>query len=393
MSANQLTARECSRAHGGRERSTAPESIVAAGRRYGQRVKQEVRFCTSADGARLAYAVHGRGPPLVRVATWLTHLDYDWESPVWRHWLATLGERHTVIRYDERGCGLSDPEPGDPSLETWVADLEAVVDAVGAERFALLGVSQGAAIAVSYAVRHPERVSDLVLYGGFARGRRLRGQREQDDAVVASIRAGWTRVDPTYRHVFSALFLPNGTPEQKAWYEDLLRVSTTAENAVRLFEARGWLDVTEIAPEVTARTLVIHARDDRVVPAEEGRLLAALIPGARLILLDSSNHILLADEPAWRYFVSELHAFLGTGPHPAVRVIATDFSARELDVLELVAAGLANEAIAGRLSISVRTVERHLSNIYAKLGVSGKAGRAAAAVRYSQLSEPAPPAR
>ena len=356
-------------------------------------MKQEVRFCTSADGARLAYAVHGRGPPLVRVATWLTHLDYDWESPVWRHWLATLGERHTVIRYDERGCGLSDPEPGDPSLETWVADLEAVVDAVGAERFALLGVSQGAAIAVSYAVRHPERVSDLVLYGGFARGRRLRGQREQDDAVVASIRAGWTRVDPTYRHVFSALFLPNGTPEQKAWYEDLLRVSTTAENAVRLFEARGWLDVTEIAPEVTARTLVIHARDDRVVPAEEGRLLAALIPGARLILLDSSNHILLADEPAWRYFVSELHAFLGTGPHPAVHVIATDFSARELDVLELVAAGLANEAIAGRLSISVRTVERHLSNIYAKLGVSGKAGRAAAAVRYSQLSEPAPPAR
>jgi pimeloyl-ACP methyl ester carboxylesterase len=318
------------------------------------------------------------------VATWLTHLDYDWESPVWRHWLATLGERFTVVRYDERGCGLSDPEPGDPSLETWVADLEAVVDAVGVERFALLGISQGAAIAVSYAARHPERVSDLVLYGGFARGRRLRGQREEDDAVVASIRAGWTRVDPTYRHLFSELFLPNGTSEQKAWYEELLRVSTTADNAVHLFEARGWLDVTDTAPEVAARTLVVHARDDRVVPVTEGRLLAALVPDARLILLESANHILLADEPAWAYFVTELNAFLGTRPEAAAPGTVAEFSARELDVLELVAAGLANEAIAERLSISVRTVERHLSNVYAKLGVSGKAARAAAAVRFSQ---------
>ena len=349
-------------------------------------MKQEVRFCASADGTRLAYAIHGSGPPLVRVATWLTHLDYDWESPVWRHWLQALGERHTVVRYDERGCGLSDPDPGEPSLETWVADLEAVVDAVGLDRFALLGVSQGAGIAVSYAVRHPERVTDLVLYGGFARGRRLRGQPVQDDAVVASIRAGWTRDDPTYRQVFSALFLPDGTPEQKAWYEDLLRASTSAETAVKLFEARGWLDVSELAKAVSTRTLVAHARDDRVVPVEEGRLLAALIPDARLVLLESANHILLADEPGWGYFVSELHAFLGTGPSPAAPMTDAEFSARELDVLELVAAGLANEEIAERLSISVRTVERHLSNVYAKLGVSGKAARAAAAVRFSQLS-------
>jgi pimeloyl-ACP methyl ester carboxylesterase/DNA-binding CsgD family transcriptional regulator len=350
-------------------------------------MKQEVRFCTSADGTCIAYAVHGSGPPLVRVATWLTHLDFDWESPVWRHWLQALGERHTVVRYDERGCGLSDPDPGEPSLETWVADLEAVVDAVGLDRFALLGVSQGAAIAVSYAVRHPEHISELVLYGGFARGRRLRGQREQDDAVIASIRAGWTRDDPTYRHLFSALFLPNGTAEQKAWYEDLLRASTSADTAVQLFEARGWLDVRELAPEVGARTLVVHARDDRVVPVEEGRLLAALIPEARLILLESSNHILLADESAWHYFLSELQAFLGTGPVAAPPAVAPDFSARELEVLELVAAGLANEEIGVRLTISVRTVERHLSNVYAKLGVSGKAARAAAAVRFSRLPQ------
>jgi pimeloyl-ACP methyl ester carboxylesterase/DNA-binding CsgD family transcriptional regulator len=362
-------------------------------KRYGPNVNQEVRFCTAPDGIRLAYAVHGRGPPLVRVATWLTHLDTDWESPVWRHWLATLGERHTVVRYDERGCGLSDSEVGDISLDTWVADLEAVVDAVGVDRFTLVGVSQGAAVAVGYAAAHPERVTDLVLYGGYARGRRHRGQAREEDAVIAAIRAGWNAPDPTFRRVFSALFLPHGTPEQMAWYEELLRSSTSAENAVRLIEARGSLDVRRLAHKVRARTLVIHARDDRVVPVEEGRLLAALIPGARLILLESANHILLADEPAWQYFVSELYAFLGTGPTAVPPSELADLSARELEVLELVAAGLTNEAIAERLYLSVRTVERHLSNIYAKFGVSGKAARAAAAARFSRLSEPSWPRR
>ena len=347
-------------------------------------MKQEVRFCTARDGVRLAYAIHGRGPPLVRVATWLTHLDFDWASPIWRHWLDALGERHAVVRYDERGCGLSDSETGDPSVETWVGDLEAVVDTAGLDRFTLLGISQGAAIAVAYAAEHPERVADLVLYGGYARGRQLRGQRQQEDALVAAIRAGWTTVDPTFRHVFSSLFIPNGTSEQMAWYEDLLRTSTSAETAVRLFEARGEIDVRDLAPQVRARTLVVHARDDRVVPVEEGRLLAALIPDARLILLESSNHILLADEPAWDYFVMELHAFVGTAQIPRPPALVSDLSARELEVLELVAAGLTNEAIADRLYLSVRTVERHLSNVYAKLGVSGKAARAAAAASFSR---------
>jgi pimeloyl-ACP methyl ester carboxylesterase/DNA-binding CsgD family transcriptional regulator len=353
-------------------------------------VNQQVRFCNGRDGISLAYAVHGRGPPLVRVATWLTHLDHDWESPVWRHWLDTLGRRHTVVRYDERGCGLSDSEVGELSLEAWVGDLEAVVDAAGLDRFALLGVSQGAAIAVDYAVAHPERVTDLVLYGGFARGRRFRGQAEEECALTSAIRAGWTKDDPTFRRLFSMLFIPEGTPAQMAWYEELLRTSTTADTAVRLFEARGELDVRDQAPEVRARTLVVHARDDRVVPVDEGRLLATLIPDARLILLESSNHILLADEPAWGYFVSELDAFLGTTPPLAVPTTAPDLSTRELEVLELVAAGLPNDAIAERLYVSVRTVERHLSNVYAKLGVSGKAARAAAAARFSRLSELTP---
>jgi pimeloyl-ACP methyl ester carboxylesterase/DNA-binding CsgD family transcriptional regulator len=354
-------------------------------------MRQTIRFCTSADGTRIAYAVHGAGPPVVRVATWLTHLEYDWESPVWRHWLDALGDHRTVIRYDERGCGLSASDVGDLSLESWVADLEAVVDAAGLERFALLGASQAAAIAVAYAAAHPDRVTDLVLYGGFARGRKLRGQTEEECAMVAAIPAGWTKGDPAFRRLFSMLFLPNGPPEQMAWYEDLLVKSTTADTAVRLFEARGTLDVRRLAPEVRARTLVIHARGDQVVPVEEGRLLAELIPDARLILLESANHILLADEAAWGYFVSELNAFLGTGPVAPPPLEPSDFSARELEVLELVASGLANDAIGEQLSISVRTVERHLSNVYVKLGVSGKAGRAAAAVRYAQLSHQASP--
>jgi pimeloyl-ACP methyl ester carboxylesterase/DNA-binding CsgD family transcriptional regulator len=342
----------------------------------------EIRFCTAPDGARIAYAVHGHEPPLVRVATWLTHLEWDWASPIWRHWLDRLGESHTVLRYDERGCGLSGVGVDELSVETWVGDLETVIDAAGLERFALLGVSQGAAIAVAYAARHPARISDLVLYGGYARGRRLRGQGEEEEALIAAIRAGWSGDEPAYRHLFSMLFLPHGTPEQMSWYDQLLRITTTADAAVGLFRARGALDVVDAARRVRARTLVVHARGDRVVPVEEGRLLASLIPGARLVVLDSANHILLADEAAWEQFLSELREFLGAYPASAAPPRLDGLSRRELEVLGLVAAGLTNEAIADRLVLSVRTVERHLSTIYAKLRLSGKAARAAAAVSF-----------
>jgi pimeloyl-ACP methyl ester carboxylesterase/DNA-binding CsgD family transcriptional regulator len=314
-------------------------------------------------------------------------MDYDGESPVWRHWLDELGRDNTLVRYDERGCGLSDREVVNLSVDAWVSDLESVVDAAGIEDFSLLGISQGAAIALAFAARHPERVSNLILYGGFARGALQREgiARTREEALISVIRAGWADPDPAFRHLFTMLFLPNGTPEQMAWYDELQRRSTSAVTAARLYEARGNIDVAGLASQVAVRTLVVHARDDRVVPLDEGRSLGALIPNAQLVILESPNHILLSDEPAWQSFLSEVHGFLGTVRTPSSTAVDS-LSRREREVLELVAAGLTNEEIAGRLCLSVRTVERHLSNVYAKLGVSGKAARAAAAARFSRAN-------
>ncbi len=272
-----------------------------------------------------------------------------------------------------------------------MADLETVIAAAGLGRFVLLGISQGAATAIAYAVRHPDRVDRLVLYGGYARGRGRRGvqQRQRLEALISAIRTGWTDPDPTFRHLFSMLFLPQGSAEQMVWYDELQRQSTSAENAVRLYRARAEVDVSELAPRVTAKTLVAHARGDRVVPFEEGRILASLLPTAKLVSLDSVNHILLPDEPAWTAFLAEVHAFLGTS-EPTTPAGLPALSNRELEVLELVAAGLSNDEIASRLYVSVRTVERHLSNIYVKLRVSGKAARAAAAARFARLREFSP---
>jgi pimeloyl-ACP methyl ester carboxylesterase/DNA-binding CsgD family transcriptional regulator len=350
-------------------------------------MRQEVRFCAAPDGTRIAYAIHGSGPPLVRTATWLTHLDFDWESPVWRHWLVGLGERHTVLRYDERGCGLSDRDVEDVSLDARVGDLEAVVDAANLERFALLGMSQSGPVAVAYAARHPERVSHLVLFATYARGRLMRdpspSAREQASLMISLIRMGWGQGEPAFRRLFTTLFIPDASAEQMEWFDELQRVTTEPETAVRIRHARNHDDVTREAAGVGSPTLVLHARDDALAPFAEGRLLASLIPEARFVALESRNHILLADDPAWEAFRAELELFLGATREPP-RAELDELSARERDVLALVAEGLGNEAIAARLCLSVRTVERHLSNIYAKLRVSGKAARTAAAVRYSQ---------
>jgi pimeloyl-ACP methyl ester carboxylesterase/DNA-binding CsgD family transcriptional regulator len=347
-----------------------------------------IGFCTAPDGVRIAYAVHGSGPPLVKAANWLTHLERDWESPVWRHWLECLGAHNTVVRYDERGCGLSDREVGEDafSVETWVGDLETVVDAAGLQRFGLLGISQGAALAIAYAVRHPERVSDIVVYGGYARGRARRGAEAQEEAELLQslIRLGWGRHNAAFRRLFTSMFLPGGTPEQMDWFDELQRSSTSPDTAVRIWKARADLEVTDLAPRVRVPTMVAHARDDAVVPFDEGRLIAGLIPGATFVPLEGRNHILLADEPAWTVFLDALQRFRGARPAVPAPAPPWDLSTREEEILGLVADGLSNEAIAERLFLSVRTVERHLSNVYAKLRLSGKAARAAAAVRYAQ---------
>jgi pimeloyl-ACP methyl ester carboxylesterase/transcriptional regulator with XRE-family HTH domain len=277
-------------------------------------VEQQIRFCTAPDGARLAYATAGAGPPLVKAANWLSHLEFDRHSPVWRHWLAELSGHHTLIRYDERGCGLSDWDADEFSLEAWVRDLETVVDALAIERFPLLGVSKGGAVAVAYATRHPERVSHLILYGAFARGRLERPNSLHEIELAKArqnlIEFGWGQENPAFRQFFTSLFIPDGTPEQMGWFNDLQRISTSPAIATRIQAASNNLNVTGLARQIAVPTLVLHSRADAVVPFEEGRHLATLIPGARFVPLEGKNHILLATEPAWPRFLSEVQRFL-----------------------------------------------------------------------------------
>ena len=351
-------------------------------------MRHETRFCTSPDGVGLAYAIDGEGPPLVKASNWMTHLDYERQSPVWRHWVTEFSRRHTLVRYDERGCGLSDRDfAGVPSLDAYVGDLAAVVDAAGLEQFALLALSGGGPTAIEYAARNPTRVSRLVLYGTWARGRELRGDAEVEKARLLAelIRVGWGGSVPAFRQVFSSLYIPSAGEEEKRWYDELQQASSSGETAARLWRSRGRTDVSDTARRVTRPALVVHARDDRAVPYEEGRRLASLLPDSRFVTLETDNHILQEREPAWEAFLAEARAFLGDdgGPRPDATGVA-ELSDREREVLALVAAGMSNDAIGERLFLSTRTVERHLSNVYAKLRLSGKSARAAAAARFSR---------
>lgn len=275
---------------------------------------QRIRFCTARDGVRIAYATSGTGPPLIKPANWLTHLEYDWESPVWHHWLRELSRDHTLIRYDQRGSGLSDRDAEDLSFEAWVSDLETLVDELDLPRFPLLGLSQGCAVAIAYAARHPERVSRLVLYGGYPVGlyRRARTAEELAEAKlrIQTMPLGWARDNPAFRQFFASVFVPEGTPEQFHWFSELQRVSTSPETAVRLGATFGDIDVTETAQRVQHPALVLHATGDGAVPFDQGRQLAALLPNARFVPLESRNHVLLAGEPAWARFLREVRVFL-----------------------------------------------------------------------------------
>ncbi len=273
---------------------------------------QEIKYCRASDGVRLAYATVGQGPPLVKTANWMNHLEYDWESPIWHHLLEGLARNHTVVRYDARGNGLSDWDVDELSLEAWVGDLETVVDAVGLGRFPLFGVSQGCAISIAYAVRHPERLSHLILYGGFALGRGKRSPREheQTKAMGTLMRLGWGMDSPAFRQMFTSLFIPEGTKEQADWFNDLQRRTTSPECAARYLDVVGDLDVRELLPQVQVPTLVMHVRGDLVSPIDAGRQMAAGIPGARFIALPGRNHLFLKHEPAAARFFEEINLFL-----------------------------------------------------------------------------------
>ena len=293
----------------------APGPVTVAER---TRIEQQIRFCRTPDNVTIAYALTGTGQPLVKAANWLTHLDHDWHSPVWRHWLIELSRRHLLVRYDERGCGLSDREIPDPRLEDWVRDLETVVDAANLDSFDLLGISQGGAVAVVYAARHPERINRLVLYGTYAQGRLARATTPDEDSMhrlqVELARLGWGRDDPAFRQVFTSQFMPDGSRELWDHFNDLQRLTTSPHNAARILDTFGSIDVRAEARRITAPTLVMHARHDQRPPFAQGRLLASLVPRSRFVALDSNNHILLADEPAWKVFLTEIEGFLTTRP-------------------------------------------------------------------------------
>ena len=277
-------------------------------------LEQHIHFCRAPDGTRIAYATVGDGPFLVKAANWMTHVDYDAENRVWRHWVADLSCEFTLVRYDERGCGMSDWLVDRIDFEAWVDDLSVVVDELGLERFPLLGVSQGAAVAVAFAARHPERVSSLVLYGSYARGRLSRAdsaEAQREAALDVELgRVGWGRDDPSFRQVFTSQFLPDGSREEWAAFDELQRRTISPANAVAFLETFARIDVTEAATRVRCPTLILHARDDHRVPMSAARELAALIPGSRFVPLAGRNHLLTAAEPAWPVFLDELQRFL-----------------------------------------------------------------------------------
>jgi pimeloyl-ACP methyl ester carboxylesterase len=251
----------------------------------------------------------------VKAANWLSHLEYDHESPIWRHWWRGLAERYHLIRYDERGCGLSDWNPKDFSFAAWVRDLETVVDACAVEKFALLGISQGASVAIDYAVKHPERVSHLILYGGYVKGRAARAtnpiEAEEADAYLQMVKVGWGRGNNAFREFFMSMFMPDATETQIRTFVDLQRVTASPENAERFNRIFRDINTMKQAKKVRVPTLVIRAVDDRVVPVAQSRLIASLIPNSRLVLLEGRNHILCEDEPAWQRFLEEVQGFLG----------------------------------------------------------------------------------
>jgi len=347
-------------------------------------MEQEIRFCTASDNTRLAYAKVGQGPPLVKVGNWMSHLEYDWNSPVWQPWLENWSRFHTFYRYDPRGCGLSDWNVSDFSFDALVSDLETVVDAAELEQFELFSMSQGGCVSIAYTAKHPERVRRLILYGGYLQGGLSRNPTpealEEIELRLNLLKLSWGSENPAYRQVFTMTLIPEGTPEQFAWFNNLQFISTSPANAMEVQRTFNRVDVREQAIAIKVPTLVIQAKHDTAVYFEEGRKTAAHIPGARFTILDSKNHVLMKNEPAWQYFWNEFYRFLGVDSQSSkakkeasVEDKAwSELSARERDVLRLLAQGHNNLEISQKLVLSEKTVRNYVSNIYEKLQINSR---------------------
>lgn len=339
-------------------------------------LKQQIRFCTAPDGVRIAYATSGKGPPLLKVGNWLSHLEFDLTSPVWGHVLEMLSSGHMLVRYDQRGTGLSDREVEQVSFELWLQDLETVIDAAGLERFPMLAISQGVSLAIAYTARHPERVSRLVLQGGYARGRRKRGGGrlldEEAETQAKLMEIGWGRADPAFRQFFTSQFLPEGTPEQHRWFNELARVSTSPANAARTLRVFDSIDVSNLLAQVHCPALVLHATGDLRVPFDEGRLIAAGIAQARFVPLHSVHHLMLAQDAVWPQWVEEVREFLSVADAAVQDPALARLTAREREVLELIAQGRDNSQAAAALQLSEKTVRNHITSIFAKLEVENR---------------------
>jgi len=340
-------------------------------------MNQTIRFCTAPDDTQLAYAVSGEGPPLVMSATWLTHLEHQWRSLAWRPWLDAFTAEHKVLRYDSRGCGLSDRDARDLSFATWLRDFETVIEAAGFARFALVGTCWGGPIAIEYAARHPERVSHLVLYGAYAQGRLQRkhtpDEVEKGRVLLDLTRLGWGQENHAFLQVWGSRFQPGGTLEHLRSWCDQQRAATSAETAIRLLEVDWNVDVREAARKIKCPVLIVHPERDGIVPIDEARLLASLIPHCRFVQLDTENHMPLADEPAWSQLVAEVRRFLAepAGGHATSRnkLPFNGLTPRERAVLEGIAEGLDNSELAASLQLSEKTVRNHITRVFDKICV------------------------
>jgi len=338
------------------------------------RAANRIRFATTDDNVRLAWTVSGQGPALVKTANWLTHLEYDRDSPVWAHWQRFFDTHFTYHRYDERGIGMSDHQVENLEPDTWLPDLETVVRAAKPEKpFVLLGMSQGTGAALSYAAKYPEHVSHLIIYGGYIRGWALRDpeERRRREAIHGLVEVGWGTPNPMFRRIYTSLFLPEGTEEQLRWFDATCAKSTTPAMAARVMSEQSHADFSDVPPKIEVPTLVMHCREDGVIPFSQGVEIASKIRNAEFVQLESRNHILLESDPAWEQFKRLVLEFTGTPSGVEDAVFAT-LSDRERQVLEAITEGLGNAEISASLFISEKTVKNHVTHIFEKLGVTNR---------------------